>query len=104
MKEINNHLLIHWSYDGFLFNLRQRIFNKDKGEDLLKKLENIDISDEQHLNKRFVSLVWMIPLFLEWRLKDFKDNNILNEQEFFDKKKICRDISNEVERILGYPQ
>lgn len=93
----------HWSEEGFLHGLRYRTYHKEKGISLLENLRVIDFGDRKSLNRRFVQLTWMIPLFLEWRIKDFEGNNLLSHEDFLEMKKLCSEVTNEVERILGYP-
>lgn len=56
-----------WDIDGFLGNLRQGIFNPSAGDDFLALLSTISIEENEFIPKRLLSLLWYLPLFLEWQ-------------------------------------
>lgn len=58
---------------GFLGKVRYRTFDPEGLERLIQTLESIDIEEEKYLDRRLVSLLWFIPIFLEWQKPSFKE-------------------------------
>jgi hypothetical protein len=57
-----------WDLDqDFLGKLRQGIFDPVGLERLIRLLEGIDFGDSPEVNRRLVSLLWFMPLFIEWQ-------------------------------------
>lgn len=88
-----------WSAeDGFLFLLRTGSFDPTKAVDLLEMLRKINLDDDTNIvDRRLVSLLWYLPLFLSWQRErvEARDAAALAEIE----TQVC----NQVERILGVP-
>lgn len=85
--------------DGFFFDLRYGRFNEKAYQQLkytfdTSAKEDIDVSD-----KRLISLLWFIPLFISWQTERLEENGV--------SKSIISDISNyfynQCEQILGLP-
>ena len=56
-----------WDLDeGFFGKLRRGIFDKDGLRRVTEILESVDTSGDQ-MDKRFVSLTWFIPTFMNWQ-------------------------------------
>ena|ERR1700722_14308309 len=53
--------------DGPLWKLRQGEVDVEKIDALLRLLDDIKITDDDVLPRRFVSLVWYLPIFFEWQ-------------------------------------
>lgn len=58
--------------DGFLGKVRYQNFDPEGLERLIQTLESIDVQDQSHLDRRLVSLLWFIPIFLEWQKPGFR--------------------------------
>lgn len=69
---------------------------------MLSYLKRCDPKDIK-FTKRFVREIWMIPLFLHWRLIDYTEASLLPEGELIELKLLCGGINAEIERILGIP-
>lgn len=52
---------------GFLYKIRQGSFVAAHAEPLLRTLGDIKAASERVLERRLVSLVWYLPLFLSWQ-------------------------------------
>lgn len=61
-----------WSEDGFLGKVRYLEFDETGFERLVSTLEKVSLESETQLDKRLVSLLWFIPLFLEWQKPNFE--------------------------------
>jgi hypothetical protein len=53
--------------EGFLGKLREGTFDPAGLERLMRLLDGIDIGDAPEVNRRLVSLLWFMPLFMEWQ-------------------------------------
>jgi hypothetical protein len=88
--------------DGFFYMLRDQHVDFQKGNALLELLGHLDFDEHERIEKYKISLLWYIPIYMEWqfeRLKDFeKDKEILSKYS-----NLQGLILNEVERILGTP-
>lgn len=49
---------------GFLGLLRTGVFDRPSFNRLVQTLQSVELEDQMVLNRRFVSLVWCIPLFI----------------------------------------
>lgn len=67
MEDIFNRLSQHWDEKGFFGLLHDRQFNLSLGQDTLTVLEEIDFTDLDQIPKKYISLLWFIPLFMEWQ-------------------------------------
>src|ERR1700761_5158348 len=81
---------------GFLGKLRDGRFDDKLYENFMRLLENINFEGDT-VPKRAVSLLWYIPLFMEWQ-KERLTSRPTNEYN-----KIKTKIESELERILGVP-
>ena len=61
------------SQNGFLGKARYRTFDSDGLDRLIQTLESIDVEDKDYLDRRLVSLLWFIPIFLEWQKPSFRE-------------------------------
>jgi len=88
-----------WAENGFLWKVREGNFDDQQGEEFINFLRNIEIRTEQMLSRRFVSLIWYVPLFLTWqteRVIEMGGDRALYEQ--FNNR-----VLEVVENILGVP-
>ena len=70
-----------------------------KFERTLRKLSSLSIAEEAEIPRRLVSLLWYIPLFMEWQTEQVQESGgdaIAYEQAI-------TLMTNEVERLLGLP-
>ena len=59
---------------GFLGQLRQGNFDPSGLQRLITLLESIDLGDELAIDRRLVSLLWMLPTFMEWQVERVAEN------------------------------
>jgi hypothetical protein len=83
---------------GFFGNLRERKFNNELFENFVLLLRSISFNEDELIPRRVVSLLWYIPLFMEWQKERVRNTISLSNYE--NKK---TEIENELERILGVP-
>lgn len=62
--------------NGFLGKVRYRTFDPDGLDRLIQTLEAIDIEEGKSLDRRLVSLLWFMPIFLEWQKPSFEEAGI----------------------------
>jgi hypothetical protein len=80
---------------GFFWRIRQGDFRKDDFERTLRKLAAVPNTTEQLLPARFVSVVWYIPIFMEWQRDRVRECGV-NPDEY---AVATNHLMNEVERI-----
>jgi hypothetical protein len=91
---------VEWSPDaGFLWSLRQGIFDDGKFQRLLALLRTIEIAEGAHVPIRLVSLLWYIPTFMQWQDERLRERG----QDLDAYRKAMARVVNELERILGTP-
>ncbi len=54
---------------GFLGRLRQGFFDPEGLARLINTLQSVDLRDTTCLDRRFVALIWFIPLFMSWQVE-----------------------------------
>lgn len=99
-KMLISQLENEWDLEnGFLGGIRQGVYKQQEYERLVILLEGIDLSTGRKLDRRLVSLIWYMPLFLEWQKEKFIEN-----EEIYSKLNIAASkIENIIENILGIP-
>jgi len=92
-------LEIAWDEGGLFALIRAGRFDANEGIKFLRALETIDIDDNAFLPKRFVSLLWYLPNFLEWQRERIgaANENLVSYEHFI------TETRNWLEKILGTP-
>lgn len=86
---------------GFFFLLRSRKFDEKKGDIVLAALKKYKLENENLINKELITLIWYIPLFLEYQKQNLVE---VFTEELYDKLSLLSDkMEGEVERILDTP-
>lgn len=85
--------------DGFLGRLRIGTFDHDGLERLMQLLQSIDVNDTTTFDRRFVSLLWYIPLFMSWQRERVHEQG----GSVKDLNRAINRIQEQLERILGVP-
>lgn len=83
--------------DGFLGLLRGGHFDTRARDRFLHLLESVDLGSSEVVDKRLVSLLWYVPLFLQWQ------DRRLDEEERVQLRQVLDQVTNQLERILGVP-
>jgi|SRR5665213_2832088 len=98
-KEIDA-LESEWSLDhGFFWRVQQGHFTPRDFERALNKVSAIKIEEDANVPRRVVSLLWYIPLFMQWQVERVQEKK-------GDVKAYAMAITtmtNEIERLLGVP-
>lgn len=98
-KEFISQLESTWDVDsGFFGKLRQGIFDKELYNEFIQLLRIFSFEDEELISSRIVSLLWYIPLFMEWQKERVQKTISIDEYNI-----LKTTIENELERILGIP-
>ncbi|NNC04876.1 hypothetical protein HJC10_18715 [Corallococcus exiguus] len=98
LSQAQEELEAAWSdEDGFLVQLRMGNFDSAKADALLTMLKRMDLGGSGPLERRVVSLLWYLPLFMSWQ-RERVEPKCLSELA-----KVEALATNEVERLLGVP-
>lgn len=87
-----------WDLDGCLWSLREGHWDRKGADGLLGLLREVTVPEAANLPRRFVSLTWHLPIFLEWQLPRLSDPVQVSELG-----SLITSVRNEVERLLGVP-
>ncbi len=89
-----------WEFDsGFFGRLRRGEFDKAGFSRLIDILGHIDLQDSTSVDRRVVSLLWYMPLFMGWQAERVQESGVSVED--FDKA--INQVHNLLEGILGIP-
>jgi hypothetical protein len=85
--------------DGFVWQARYGKFDRDRGEAFIRMLSEIRVPDGDLIDKRFVSIIWFIPLMLAWQNERIADQG--GDIDGF--RRITERATNIIIEILGVP-
>ena len=94
--------LIENEYDletGAIGKLRGLEYDKEGFERLIAILKEIEIDDDLKIDKRFVSLVWYIPIFMIWQARAIENDSSAANEINNDSEKIAHILFE----LIGYP-
>ncbi|MGI8542653.1 MAG: hypothetical protein ACR2MD_04155 [Aridibacter sp.] len=100
VEETIKKLESYWNIDdGLFYELRYKgILDIEKSEKFVQLLESIEISGEQ-INRRLVSLLWYLPLFLTWQKERISEQG----GEIGEIEDWTNEIISILEKKLGVP-
>lgn len=99
MNEITESIEASWGCDGLFGRIREGIFNSDLANLFLTTIKELDFENDELLPKRLISMLWYLPIFLEWQRERVRVNSDnIEEYEAF-----VTNIQNALEDILGIP-
>lgn len=99
-QEIIKALELEWNLEyGSLGMLRRGEFDIGKFDRLITLLKSIELGDEVLIQKKIVSLIWYIPLFLFWQ----KERLLNKGNTTKDLDRVINIIEEIIEKILGIP-
>lgn len=99
-KEIIKALEFEWDLEyGSLGMMRRGEFDKEKFDRLITLLKSIELGDKVLIEKRIVSLIWYIPLFLFWQ----KERLLNKGKTTNDLERVINIVEEIIEKILGIP-
>ncbi|MFZ6735853.1 hypothetical protein ACO0LG_28295 [Undibacterium sp. Ji42W] len=88
-----------WDDGGVLALIRVGRFDVSEGEAFIHVLKNMHVDDHALLPKRFVSLTWYLPSFLEWQKRRVEEvTGGLASYEIF-----IVEVCSILEGVLGVP-
>lgn len=89
-----------WSPDaGFFWQLREGRFSGVSFDATLKKIMGISVPEDVALPRRFVSLLWYIPIFMHWQIERVRENG--GDDVAY--QRAIGLMNAEIERLLGVP-
>ncbi|HBJ33563.1 MAG TPA: hypothetical protein DDZ51_02145 [Planctomycetaceae bacterium] len=100
LEELIQNLESHWNTGGFLDAVRRGEFDANSGHSFVALLRGIAISEHELIPKRLLSLLWYLPLFLEWQKERIAEANSSNTVSYED---FVTEVQNVLEEVLGVP-
>jgi hypothetical protein len=89
-----------WEPDeGVFWKLREGTLDLEGLEKVAQRLDKVQITEDCELPRRFVSLVWFIPIFFEWQ-RDRLSERGGDMKEFAN---LQNRLTGAVQRVLGVP-
>jgi len=85
--------------EGFFWKIRQGNFEKAEAHRALSKLTAVPRLTDQLIPARLVSVLWYVPLFIEWQV----DRVRANRGDIAEYTTAIAKFTAEIERILGVP-
>ena len=82
---------------GFLFQIRMGRFDPRLASEFLAVIQRIECDENEVLSRRAVSLLWYLPLVLQWQLER------VGPAHRSDLARLSSAVLSEVERLLGTP-
>lgn len=84
---------------GFFWRVRQGVFSEADFQRALSKVSSIEGFENELIERRLVSLLWYIPIFMHWQ----KDRVLEKGGDGEAYAKAIAAMTNQVERLLGVP-
>jgi hypothetical protein len=75
------------------------IFDRDGFEQMRQLLQSVSVTEEPRLDRRFVALLWYIPLFMTWQRERVAEAGV-DPHEY---DRATNEVGSLVEGILGVP-
>ena len=89
-----------WEFEsGFLGRLRRGNFDRASLDRLIRTLDLVDTEGDTTINRRVVSLLWYMPIFMGWQAERVKEAG----GDVAELDKATNRVQNMLERILGVP-
>ncbi len=98
--DLIQNLETQWDCDGFLDGIRRGRFEIDDADAFLYLLKNISIGEDERVPKRLMSLLWYLPLFLEWQKERVAVNSAGEVRAY---ERFVTEVQNVLEEVLGVP-
>lgn len=95
-----NAIATEWEPDvGFFWKARRGDFDKQGFTRTLGKLQSMTIDEDAELPRRLLSILWYIPLFMNWQIERVREAGG-DEEEY---GMAVAAATDEIERLLGTP-
>ena len=99
-KELIRAIEREWFMDtGFLGKVREGAFDVKEGDQFVQFLDAIRLPEQDEIDRRLVSLLWYIPIFLSWQKERVVERG--GDAEEF--TRLTDRALASVQRILGVP-
>ena len=85
--------------EGFFWKVRQGDFEEAQAHRALSKITAVPGLTDQLIPRRLVSVLWYVPLFMEWQI----DRVRANGGDIAEYTIAINKFTAEIERILGVP-
>ena len=99
-ERLIRNLEFEWETEhGFFWQLRQGAFSEEDFQRAFGRISSIPDFENSMIDRRVVSLLWYVPLFMQWQ----SDRILVNGGNAEAYRKAVTAMTNEVERLLGVP-
>ena len=89
-----------WEHDnGYFGKLREGVHDKEGLSRVLLLIEKIDFKEEECIPLKLVSVLWYIPLFMQWQ----RDRVYETGDNLHDYDCACNKLQSMIELVLGVP-
>jgi hypothetical protein len=85
--------------DGFLGKLREGTFDPRHATIFVGRLTDIKLSTSPVIDRRLVSLLWYIPIFLVWQRERIQENG----GDLIAFERLINQVQGILENLLGVP-
>jgi hypothetical protein len=85
--------------NGFFYRLRQGDYDPEAADGVIRVLQSLSVGEDELLARRFVSLTWFIPLFMEWQVERVKEQG----GDTTALRRHIEQLTNVVSELLGMP-
>jgi hypothetical protein len=85
--------------DGFFSQIREGCFVAGEFNRALGKVASISVAEDADVPLRLVSLLWYIPLFMQWQVERVSENG----GDMIAYENATTTMTNEITRLLGVP-
>jgi hypothetical protein len=100
LDEAIRHLEAAWDFpDGVLFRLRQGDYDPAGIAEVVALLRSLAPDDDALLPRRFVSLTWWLPTFMEWQKERVAEKG--GDAEALERDAVR--MRNALDEVLGVP-
>lgn len=88
-----------WDDGGFLDAVRGGVFDREAASGFIESLRKVSI-EEDLVPKRLVSLLWYMPLFLNWQAERVTEISDVSSSSY---RQFVTAVENVLEDVIGVP-
>jgi hypothetical protein len=94
-----DHMEVEWDEGGFFEKIRNGNYDSSRANYIIDLICSLETNGQDFLPKRLISLIWYIPIFLDWQVDRVTEQG--GDTIAFDKFRT--NILNKLQDALGVP-